>query len=146
MNLGRMIGGRSANLVAESAEFSADVRLPMGVGVAEVEAKIASLLTPLRDVRFEVTRRYEPTWTAPDDPIVSAVRWGCRAVLVDEPVMNMRLGASDARLFRAAGIPTVVCGLTPHNLGGPDEYVEIDELVDVTKIHALSALRFLSGE
>ncbi len=146
VNLGRMAGGRSANLVAESAEFSADIRLPMGVCVAEDEAKIVDLLKPFHDVRFEVTRRYEPTWTSPDDPIVSAVMWGCRAVLDDEPVVNMRVGASDARLFRAADIPTVVCGLTPHNLGGPDEYVEVDELVDVTKIHALSASRFLSGE
>ena len=65
-------------------------------------------------------------------------------VLDGRPVPNMRVGASDARLYRAAGIPSVVCGLTPHNLGGPDEYVDIDELVDVTKIHALSK-RSISG-
>ena len=56
----------------------------------------------------------------------------------------MRVGASDARLYRAAGIPTMVCGLTPHNLGGPDEYADIDEMVDVAKIQLLSALNFLS--
>ena len=145
VNLGRVAGGQSANLVAESAEFSADIRIPLGVSVAEIEAEINRLLSPLDDVRFQVTRRYEPTWTGPGDPIVDAAMWGCRTVLGNAAVMNVRVGASDARLFRAAGIPTVVCGLTPHNLGGPDEFVEIAELVDVTKIHLLSALRFLSG-
>jgi len=95
-------------------------------------------------IHFRITRRYEPTWTTPDDPIVSAVIHACHDVLQRQPAINMRVGASDARLFRAAGIPTVVCGLTPHNLGGPDEYVCIDELITVAKIHTLAALNFLA--
>lgn len=143
VNFGCIKGGTTANLVPDRAEINTDIRLPMGVTVAQVEAEIARLLEPIRGVRFEVTRRYEPTWTSPMDPIVSAVMQACGKVLDGSPVANMRVGASDARLYRAAGIPTVVCGLTPHNLGGPNEFVEIDELVDVTKIHTLSALNYL---
>ncbi|MEM8744806.1 MAG: M20/M25/M40 family metallo-hydrolase [Pseudomonadota bacterium] len=144
VNFGRIAGGQSPNLVPDSAEINADIRLPMGTSVAEVEAEIHRLLDPMTEIHFEITRRYEPTWTAPGHPIVDAVMSACRTVLDGCPVANMRVGASDARLYRAVGIPSVVCGLTPHNLGGPDEYVDIDELVDVTKIHALSAFRFLS--
>jgi succinyl-diaminopimelate desuccinylase len=57
----------------------------------------------------------------------------------------MRVGASDARLWRRAGMPAIVCGLTPHNLGAPDEYLEIDELAQLAAIHALTAARFLAG-
>jgi succinyl-diaminopimelate desuccinylase len=144
LNFGLIKGGQAANLVPDWAEVNADIRLPMGVSVAEIEAEITRLLKPVSGVRFAITRRYEPTWTPPADPIVKAVMDACRSVLADIPVANMRVGASDARLYRAAGIPTVVCGLTPHNLGGPDEFVEVDELIDVTKIHMLSALNFLS--
>lgn len=77
------------------------------------------------------------------DPIVTAVVDACRDILGCQPVVNMRVGASDARLYRAAGIPTVVCGLTPHNLGAPNEFVEIDELVAVAKIQILAAANFL---
>ncbi len=144
VNFGRIAGGHTANLVADRAEVNADIRLPMGVSVAEIEAEIGRLLDPLASIHFQITRRYEPTWTTPDDPIVGAVVNACRDVLGRQPAVNMRVGASDARLYRAAGIPTVVCGLTPHNLGGPNEYVCIDELITVAKIQALAALNFLA--
>ena len=146
VNIGRIVGGQTANLVADRAEANADIRLPMGVGVTEIEAEISRLLEPLDGIRFEIARRYEPTWTQPEEPIVKAVVHACGDVLGRTPAPNMRVGGSDARLYRAAGIPTVVCGLTPHNLGGPDEYVEIDELVDVTKIHLLAALTYLAPD
>jgi acetylornithine deacetylase/succinyl-diaminopimelate desuccinylase family protein len=46
---------------------------------------------------------------------------------------------SDASFLNAAGIPTVIMG--PGNLvvaHGPDEYVEIEELLDATKVYALT--------
>ena len=144
INFGRIEGGQTANLVADRAVVNADIRLPMGVTVDEIEGKIGRLLSPIDGVSFDITRRYEPSWTSPQDPIVDAVLRACEHVLGKSPSINMRVGASDARLYRAAAIPTVVCGLTPHNLGGPDEYAVLDELVDVAKIQLLTALNFLS--
>ncbi|WP_431272761.1 hypothetical protein [Dankookia sp. P2] len=57
----------------------------------------------------------------------------------------MRVGGSDARWFRMAGLPTVVYGPTPHNMGGADEYVLVEELRQVARVHALAALDFLSA-
>jgi hypothetical protein len=37
----------------------------------------------------------------------------------------------------------VVFGPTPHNMGGPDEYVALDELLGVAGVHTLAALNFL---
>ena len=144
VNLGTIEGGQSANLVPDQARASADIRLPMGTSVGEVEAEINQRLTPLPGIHFEIVRRYEPTWTSPSEPIAAAVLDACKAVLGSTPSPNMRVGASDARLFRAMGIPSVVCGLTPYNLGGPDEHIEIAELVNVTQIHLLAALGYLA--
>ena len=41
-------------------------------------------------------------------------------------------------------LPAVVCGLTPHNLGGADEYIQLEDLRAVGYMHALSAFDFLS--
>jgi hypothetical protein len=41
-------------------------------------------------------------------------------------------------------VPTVVFGPTPYNMGGPDEYVLVDEIHSVAKVHALAAFDFLS--
>lgn len=43
-------------------------------------------------------------------------------------VVNMRVGASDARLFRRKGTPSAV-GLTPHKMRGPDHVLHLDALV-----------------
>ena len=144
VNFGRIAGGLTGNLVADRAELNVDIRLPVGTSVAQIEAEIHRLLDPVDHIRFDITRRYEPSWTDPKDPIVSDVCAACEAVLGVEARPNGRIGGSDARLYRAVGIPTVVCGLTPHNLGGPDEYVMVDELVSVAKIQAHAALSFLS--
>ena len=145
VNFGQIEGGLSPNLVASRAVVRCDVRLPMGVDVMSVEREIRRLLDPLEGVQVVVHRRYEPTWTSPADDVVGATLRAAGAVLGTGPVANMRVGASDARLYRAAGVPTVVCGLTPHNLGGPDEYADIDEMVALAKIHAIAALDYLSA-
>ncbi len=66
------------------------------------------------------------------------------AVLPTPPVANMRVGASDARLYRLYGIPSLVCGLTPYNMGGPDEYIHLDDLFAVYYVHTMTAFDCLS--
>ena len=61
------------------------------------------------------------------------------------PARNMRVGASDARLYRRAGVPTVVCGLTPYNMGSADEYVDMSELLALGDIFVLTAYDFLNA-
>ena len=67
-------------------------------------------------------------------------------MLGEAPAVNMRVGGSDSRWYRKYGVPTVVLGLTPFNMSGPDEYVLVDELVAVAKIHTLVAYDFLTGQ
>ena len=59
--------------------------------------------------------------------------------------VNMRVGGSDARWFRMLGLPTVVYGPTPHNMGGADEWADIAELEAVAQVHALAAFDFLAA-
>lgn len=143
VNVGQIGGGVSANLVPDEAWAKLDIRLPMGTTVADIESAIETRLAKHPDVSAIVTRRYQPTWTDPADPISVACLAAAAEVLGSAVRINMRVGASDARLWRRAGLPTIVCGLTPHNLGGPDENLEVAELPKVAAIHALAALKYL---
>ncbi|MAU97916.1 MAG: peptidase M20 [Fulvimarina sp.] len=143
VNVGTIAGGTSPNLVPDTARAELDIRLPMGVTVAAVEAEIARLLADHPAVECSVTRRYEATWTSPCEPIVSGTLAACREILPVPVAPNMRVGASDARLWRRAGMPTVVCGLTPTNLGGPDESLDVKELPILAAILSLSVFDFL---
>jgi len=66
-------------------------------------------------------------------------------VLGTPPAVNMRVGGSDSRWYRQHGVPTVVYGLTPFNMGGDDEHILVDELKAVAKVHTLAAFDFLTN-
>jgi succinyl-diaminopimelate desuccinylase len=144
VTIGTIRGGRLSNLIADAAEATIDIRLPVGVTADAIEAEVRRITASDDQLSLEVLRRYEPSWTAPDHPLVRIVRDNCRAVLGFEPVLNMRVGASDARLYRPAGVPTVVCGLTPNNMGAADEFVLLSELNSLGEVLALSAWDMLT--
>jgi succinyl-diaminopimelate desuccinylase len=145
VNIGTVAGGTSANLVPASACAQADIRLPIGVSTATVESRLRDWLGAIDGITWRVMRRYEPRYTDPNHEIVRCVTQAADEVLGERPVVNMRVGASDARLYRMDGIPSVVFGCTPFNMGGPDENILVEELVAVAKVHALAAFDFLSS-
>ncbi|HTB43147.1 MAG TPA: M20/M25/M40 family metallo-hydrolase [Acetobacteraceae bacterium] len=146
VNIGRIEGGTSMNLVPASARAWVDIRLPAGVAAARMEAAIAEALEPMEGVRWDVLRRVEPSVTDPASEIVAVTTAAARVVTGSAPAVNMRVGGSDARLFRRRGIPTVVYGPAPFNMGGADENVLVEELAIVARVHALASFDFLRGE
>ena len=144
ITFGTVSGGRLSNLIADHATATADIRLPVGVSVAEIENRVKEIVARHPGVSLEITRRYEPSWTAPDHEIIRTLSRHCAAKLGTQPVVNMRVGASDARLYRQHGVPTVVCGLTSYNMGSSDEHVHIDELRALGEIFVLTAFDYLS--
>ncbi|WP_454727467.1 MULTISPECIES: M20/M25/M40 family metallo-hydrolase [Cupriavidus] len=143
VNIGTIDGGVSPNLVPTLARAQGDIRLPVGVGTRQVIDCLDAWLGPMEGVSWKVVQRYEPSFTPPGHELVRRALSASARVTGGAPVANMRVGASDARLYRAAGVPTVVLGCTPHGMGGPDEHVYIDELVSVAQIHTLIAFGYL---
>lgn len=146
VNIGTIAGGDSPNLVPAFAKAGLDIRIPLGIGVEEVEAAIAECLGRYPDVSWSVTRRYEPTWTSAESPIAEACLKAARTVMVEGVHADMRVGGSDARLLRRSGMDTVVLGLTPRNLGAADESMDVAEMKDLLAIHVLTTRNFLYGQ
>ena len=143
VNIGRVEGGTSPNLVPASARAAADIRLPVGVPCAVAEAALQAALGGMPGITWRVLRRFEPNHTDPGAEIVQLARAAAQQVLGTAPAVNMRVGGSDSRWFRMAGLPTIVYGPTPHNMGGADEYALVEDLHQVAQVHALAALAFL---
>ena len=101
------------------------------------------MISGLEGVTLKIDRCTEPTFTDPDDEIITSVQSAATEILGKRPALNMRVGASDARVYRSAGVPTVVYGPTPYNMGGADEYVMVSELEAIMQVQALAGLRFL---
>ena len=143
VNVGKIDGGVSPNLIPATARAAADVRLPIGITTAEAEAYLQNALGAIEGVSWHVFRQFEPNFTHPSEEIVTLGTSVAQEVLGAKPAINMRVGASDARWFRMAGIPTIVYGPTPYNMGGADEYALVSDLDVVAQVHALTAFRFL---
>lgn len=146
VNLGTIAGGTSPNLIPTHAVAQADIRLPIGTSTADLETKLDAALASLDGVTWRLLRRFEPNFTDPGHEIVVRVRDVAEEVLGAAPAVNMRVGGSDSRWYRRHGVPTVVYGLTPFNMGGPDEHIFVDELCAVTKVHTLAAFDYLTNQ
>lgn len=143
VNVGRISGGVSANLVPSAAIAEIDIRIPVGANTKQVEIEMKKLLAP-HHMRYKIRRRYEPSWTSTDSGIARACITGASDVF-RHAWYDGRIGGSDARLWRRAGYPTVAIGLTPFNLGAPDEAADLDEVPRLAAAIALSAIGFLNG-
>lgn len=145
VNFGVIEGGISANLIPAKAMTKGDIRIPAGVTCKQVEKKLEEIVNSLEGLSLKVINAWDPNWSDPEHEIFSLMIknshevWGC------DVVNTMRVGASDARLYRLMkNIPSVNCGLHGYNLGGPDEYVEIEDMVKVAEIQILTAFDFLT--
>jgi acetylornithine deacetylase/succinyl-diaminopimelate desuccinylase-like protein len=145
VNIGTLEGGTSPNLVPVHAMARADIRLPVGISTADIDARLDERLAPLEGVTWRVLRRFEPNFTDPSHEIVRRVTDVAAEVIGTRPAVNMRVGGSDSRWYRMHNVPTVVFGPTPYNMGGPDEYVTVEDLSCVAKVHALAAFDFLTN-
>ncbi len=134
MNVGTMMAGSSPNLVPAHASAAVDIRIPLGLSTADVAKAVESRLGGRAGISWTITRRYEPSWTDSDTPLAMACLAGAEKIFGEAALVDSRIGGSDARLWRRAGYPCAVVGLTPKNLGAPDEACEIREL---TQLHAV---------
>jgi acetylornithine deacetylase/succinyl-diaminopimelate desuccinylase-like protein len=145
VNLGLVSAGISPDLVPDRATAGLDIRLPPGTTTAAIFAAAQAAIADLPSVSLAVRVAWEPTVTDPTLPLFATLRRAAARVLGTEPVLNLRVGASDPRLVRLAGIPTAVFGPTPHGIGGGDECVMIPELIAVAEALAASARDILGG-
>jgi len=121
--------------------------LPPGMTTRALEAQIRRRLraTGSKDVEVTALNRCDPYVSPPRDPLIAALVANGRAVLGTAPIPVIRLGYTDGRFFRREGIPTAVYGPRVHRMGGPDEYVEQDEVLQVAQVHLATVLDYLGA-
>lgn len=149
VNLGALHAGQVPNLVPGHAEAFIDVRYPPGLDGAGMRALVAKALAAHPKISWEVMpgSETEPAFTEPANRLVETVLRHARRLAEPDAVANMRVGLTDARLFRHAGMPAVVYGPTAFNMGGVNEYVLTAQVIQVFEVNLAVAgeLLGLSG-
>jgi succinyl-diaminopimelate desuccinylase len=146
MTAGLIRGGIKVNVVPRRCEVEIDCRLPFGITPENIRREVESRLQTagLGDVRFEfMPPVFTASFTSPDHDLVHRVRANATAATGREPRLTVTFAATDARYFRPRGVPTVIFGPRPNNMAALDEFITVDDLVAVTKVHLATALDVL---
>jgi len=146
MTAGLIRGGIKVNVVPRRCEVEIDCRLPFGVTPEDIRKDVEGRLAAagLSEVRFEpMPPLFTASYTSPADPLVRLVRANAAAATGREPRPTITFAATDARYFRPRGVPTVIFGPRPNNMAALDEFITIEDLVAVTRVHVGTAVDFL---
>lgn len=152
VNIGIIRGGTNAMVAPELCEVDVDVCLPPGITPEEAKKEMDARLSEagLENVECDFIKEYPfhrpAMYTPTSEKIVKLVYENARDVTGEEPKYFIKHWGTDGKFFRRKGIPTVIYGPTQINLGAPNEYVLIDDLIKVTKVHSGTIIDFYDWE
>jgi succinyl-diaminopimelate desuccinylase len=143
VNIGTVEGGVKVNVIPRECSFEVDLRLPPGLSREDVMPRVQEIVGRHPGASVEETRYDGPLWSQPDGEMAEAMRSNAGLLGVDpKPIVS--LGGSDLKFWRARGVPSYYYGPTNHGMGTVDEYVEVEELMHVVKVHLLSAYQYMT--
>ncbi len=148
-NLGTIRGGERFNIVPEKCNLVFDRRVLPGETTEEINKEFQEIIQSLKredsefDAKLQMLMGLPPMDTPLELPFIKCLGEAVKQV-VGRTVYSGIPGATDASIFSQHGIPGIVFG--PGHLSKAhtrDEYVEISQLKQATKIYALTALKYL---
>jgi len=140
VNIGTLQGGGFISQRPGVASAEIDVRVPPGLALAAVEAKVHAACAAIPGVSWSRIKGWEPNWSAPDSRAAAAVSRAAAHLRGAPPDLVVRLPGSDAARWRALGVPAVCYGPQMAAASGPDDAVRAEDVVDCAKVYTLAAL------
>jgi len=142
VNIGTIRGGLKVNMIPRECEFEVDLRLPPGVDKASVMREVEKIASCYPEAVVNETRYDGPLWSPPRGEMAENIVLNSRSLGID-PKRLVSLGGSDLKFWRERGVPAYYYGPMNRGMGTVDEYVEVDQLIHVTKVHLMSAYDYL---
>lgn len=146
VNVGVIRGGDKVNIIADYCEAEIDIRIPFGVEPEMVLGLVKQEIEKLGPGFAVESLRWlsKANYTLPEEKIVRSVVNSIKRVSGQDCRPLLQWASSDARHFRARGIPTIQYG--PAELGGIhsyDEKVKVADLKLYSRVYATVIIDFL---
>ena len=154
MNLGTIEGGIKTNMVPELCRITLDRRVPPGETIESITGELSDLLQrfshEVQPINYEINVLYSsglPLETHPDDPLVHVMQGAVSDVSGEQRPLTAYNQGSDGRFFAGDGIPVLIFGPSHPDVGhSANEHVSVEQVVEATKIYALTAMRALHAQ
>lgn len=150
-----LLGGESGsgvnfNIVPQRAFFTIDRRFNPEERMQDVEQEIKEVLDKNKKkgmkLEVEVIQEGDSSLSSPTSQVAEVLSQAIYDITGKKALFSLCPGLCETRFFSQRGIPAYAYG--PGLLEyahGPGEFVEIDRMLDCTKVYALTALRLLNG-
>lgn len=145
VNIGMIDGGTKMNMIAAHCRTEVDIRCPVGVPTEVALQHFEEILGRYAGASYRVVNRSEPNYCDPNHEMIQIVQRNAEQIRGMRPLPNISLGGTDCRLWRLKGIPAIIYGPTPYNMGSADEYATLDDLFGTVWVHVLSAYDYLTA-
>jgi len=149
---GEVRGGAKVNVVPGYYAFSIDRRIIPEERVEDVEGELIEFVGrvgrefPEVRVNVKVVSKSPPALTDPNSTLVRLVSEVITKVKGSKPNITVCLGGLDMRYYTVKGVEAVAYGPGPlENAHIADEYVSVDEVINVAKVYALTIYQLLCG-
>lgn len=149
-----LVGGESRsginfNVVPDKAHFTLDGRFDSDTEIEKMKQEVASIIDGYRtkgmEIEVEVIQEGEPSKSSTKTPVAKILKQTILDIIEKEPVFKTCPGLCETRFFSAIGIPAYAYGPGFLEVShGPDEYVDMKNVMNCTKIYALTAYRMLT--
>jgi len=151
-------GVSQINVIPSDAYVTLDIRTVPGQEHEGIKRQIQGILDDFSsqfkegDDKFTATMEVldDRPWTetSRDELVVKSIAKAYRNVMNAEPIYNGVPGATDGTFIQCQkGIPVIVTGAgnreVPHQV---DEWCELDDIIETSKIYTLTALYYLNEE
>ena len=144
INYGTIHGGLKVNMIPGEVKIEADIRLPVGLVKEPVLKVVDEVISRYPEATYEEANYTAPSHCDPNGEMVGILKRNVKEIRGHTPKTLIAMGGTDARLWRYEGIPAYVYGPYAKGMGSTDDYVEVEEFIDIVKIHVLSAYDYLS--
>ncbi|NIM94502.1 MAG: ArgE/DapE family deacylase [Anaerolineales bacterium] len=148
---GEVTGGRQFNTVPDQFSFTIERRFNPEEDLEREKKALLEAIDGARpkwvEVEVEVIQEGESSATDEDSTVGRALADSIEDVTGNRPSFELCPGLLESRFYSRRGMPALAYGPGVLSVShGPEEYVEVERLVECTEIYALTALKLLRRE
>jgi len=151
VNFTMINGGNSVNTTPDNCVLQCMITIIPEMDIESIKMRILNYVESLKkeDPNLNITAQVgafiRPQLTDINSPFANVVKKAFSTVFNEERDFKTFLPTTDAQLFLEKGIETILIGPLrgDNNYHAQDEFVYIDDVINVTKIFALTAYNYL---
>ena len=151
LNLAEFHGGDSMTTVPERSFLHVTITTIPEQDIGSIKNRILDFVEEMKkqDPNLNITVQNPITFESQiidiNSDFATAVLKATQAVFNEERELKLNLTPTDAHWFQERGIPTILIGSSrgDNNIHAVDEFVHIEDLINTTKLFAISIMNYL---